>query len=41
MNPDNFLNILKGDKDAMRGIGSGKVIDRFVNLVLAYLCLFE
>lgn len=25
--PDNFLNILKGNKQAMSGIGSGKVID--------------
>lgn len=25
--PENFLNILKGDKQAMSGIGSGKVID--------------
>ncbi|XP_068730435.1 legumain-like [Montipora capricornis] len=25
--PDNFLNILKGNKAAMEGIGSGKVID--------------
>jgi len=25
--PENFLNILKGDKQAMNGIGSGKVID--------------
>lgn len=25
--PKNFLNILKGDKEAMSGIGSGKVID--------------
>ena len=29
MTPDNFLNILKGNKQAMSGIGSGKVIDRF------------
>lgn len=28
--PKNFLNILKGDKEAMKGIGSGKVIDRCV-----------
>ena len=28
--PKNFLNILKGDKEAMKGIGSGKVIDRYV-----------
>ena len=28
MTPENFLNILKGDKQAMSGIGSGKVIDR-------------
>lgn len=30
MTPKNFLNILKGDKEAMKGIGSGKVIDRCV-----------
>ena len=24
----NFINILRGDKEAMRGIGSGKVIER-------------
>ena len=28
--PKNFLNILKGNKEAMKGIGSGKVIDRCV-----------
>ena len=30
MTPKNFLNILKGNKEAMKGIGSGKVIDRCV-----------
>lgn len=26
---ENFINILKGDKAAMAGIGSGKVIERY------------
>ena len=30
----NFLKILKGEKEAMSGIGSGKVIDRSVNLIV-------
>ena len=29
MTAKNFLNILNGNKQAMSGIGSGKVIDRF------------
>ena len=26
--PENFLNILQGKKDALKGSGSGKVIER-------------
>ena len=28
--PENFLNILKGNAAAMSGIGSGKVIKRYI-----------
>ena len=31
MTPENFLNVLKGNKQAMSGIGSGKVIDRYMH----------
>lgn len=33
--PQNFLSIMKGDKEAMKGIGSGKVIDRWANFIAA------
>ena len=28
VNPKNFLNVLSGNKKAMQGIGSGRVIER-------------
>jgi len=31
--PENFLNILQGNAEAMAGIGSGKVIRRWVRYV--------
>lgn len=33
--PQNFLSIMKGDKEAMKGIGSGKVIDRWARFIAA------
>jgi len=27
---ENFLNIIQGNKDALKGIGSGKVIERYM-----------
>lgn len=30
---DNFLKILSGDSGAMEGVGSGKVLTRFVEVI--------
>ena len=39
--PTNFLNALKGDKAALKGTGSGKVIDRYGKSVGAANCRQE
>ena len=40
MTPENFLNVLKGDKQAMKGIGSGKVIDRYMQCIFVIYVRF-
>ncbi len=39
VNPKNFLNILQGNKDAMKKIGSGRVIERYLKrlYIIKYL----
>ena len=39
MNSTNFLKVLTGDARGMKGIGSGRVIKRFV-FVFLFVCLF-
>ena len=39
--PENFLKVLQGDEEAMKGIGSGKVIKRCgTSFILFLLTLF-
>jgi len=40
VNSTNFLKVLQGDETGMKGIGSGRVIKRFVFVFFLFVCLF-